>query len=95
VREVKSRSAQVGDFNGVVETVSRLEHAYDIGTDGVVPQQNISDAAYEHAWFHNTFATAIFCPERSKAWQAHAMQGSKECTVRKTSSGSSGRASGV
>src|SRR5579862_2362528 len=94
VREVQGRSAEIGESNVVAEIVARFQNTQHVGPNAVVAEQDVADAANERA-VHRIFATPILRPEGSKAWQAHAMQGSNECTVRNTSSGSSGRANGV
>src|SRR5438034_11271402 len=92
--EVERGSAEVCDLNALVEGIHRLEKPHYIGPDAVVAEQNVPDAANQRL-SHRIFATPILRPEASNAWQAHAIHGSNECTVRNTSNGSSGRASGV
>src|SRR5271166_4231108 len=94
IDQVKGWGPQVGDFDAIVEFVAGGQKPRDVRPDAVIPQPDVSDPANQHL-LHSTFTLAIWRPDGSNAWQAQAMQGSKECTVRKTSSGSSGRASGV
>jgi hypothetical protein len=94
IDQVKGRGPQIGDFDALFELLVGGQKPRDIRSDTVIPQQDVSDSANQHL-LHSTFTLAIWRPDGSKVWQAQAMQGSKECTVRKTSNGSSGRASGV
>ena len=94
VGEIERGRAKIRDLDVIVEGVGRLQQSDDVGTDRVVAKQDVADAADEHV-LHRIFATPILRPEGSNAWQAQAMQGSNEWTVRNTSSGSSGFASGV
>ena len=94
IDQIKSRSSQIDDFDAIVELIAGSQKPRHVRSDAIIAQQNVADPADQH-FLHNTFTLAICRPDGSKVWQAQAMQGSKECTVRKTSSGSSGRASGV
>ena len=94
MREIECGGAHVGDLDVVAKFVQRLEQAHNIRTSRIVTEQNVSDSGNESI-LHKIFATPILRPEGSNAWQAQAMHGSNECTVRNTSSGSSGFAKGV
>ena len=95
IDQIKRRRSQVGDFNTFLELVAGSQKPRDVWSDAVVAQQHVADPADQDLLPHSTFTLAICRPDGSKVWQAQAMQGSNECTVRRTSSGSSGRASGV
>src|SRR5450755_2202937 len=94
IDDFESRRSQVGDFNARFEIIAGGQKTRHIGADAIVSQQDAADAADQNV-SHSTFTLAICRPDGSKVWQAQAMQGSNECTVRRTSSGSSGLASGV
>src|SRR5579864_1400008 len=92
--EIQRRGTQIGDFDVLAELVLGLKQPDHIRTQSVIPEQYIAHAANQYA-AHRILAVEIFRPEGSNAWHAHAMHGSNECTVLRTSSGSSGLASGV
>ena len=61
------------------------------GTNTIVPKKEVANPGNQDR-LHSTFTAESLRPFVSKAWQAQAMQGSKACKVRSTSSGRSGSA---
>src|SRR5579872_102000 len=94
VREVERGRAQIGKLDFLIKGVFRFKETQNIRPEPIISEQHVPHTANQYA-VHRIFAVLIFRPEGSNAWHAHAMQGSNECTVRRTSSGSSGLASGV
>ena len=66
MREVQGRSAEVSDFNLLVEGTHRFEKPNHIRPHAVVPKQDVPDAANER-FLHRIFATPIFRPDGSNA----------------------------
>lgn len=102
-REVQTGGAEIHHFH-IRTTFVRATKQFDSErTKAIIAQQNVSDSSHRASlWrirdgssIHCTFTCAISRPVTSRVWQEHAMQGSKECTVRSTSSGFSGSATGV
>src|SRR5580700_973374 len=95
IDEVQTRRANVHQLNLSAELILRFQTRDGVRTKAVVLEQNVAHTGDKNSWSHRTFTDAIFFPSGSKVWHAQAMQGSKECTVRKTSSGFSGSAMGL
>src|SRR3954464_10710508 len=91
-REVESRRADVDELDTFGRLVGRLEHADDERSKAIVAHQHVSQTKDPD---HNAFTFAISVPSTSTVWMAHARQGSKECTVRISSSGRCGSATGL
>src|SRR3954463_5022186 len=93
IGKIQYRRAQVR-YAGTLEVVQGFEWARDVRTDGIVAHQDIADSC-DGDWLHSAFTLAILLPSGSNVCTAHAMHGSNECTVRRTSSGISGLAMGL
>lgn len=64
--QIECRSTEIGNLDAIAEAIGRLQKANDVGSDRVVAQKDIADAANEYV-LHRIFATAIFRPDGSKA----------------------------
>ena len=77
IDEIERRRAQVFQRDSSLEAAGILELMQHIGSDPIIPEQNVANAGDQYA-FHKTFTSAMCFPSGSKVWQAHAMQGSNE-----------------
>src|SRR6266699_599487 len=91
-RKVKTRRAEVYQLH-VLKIVLRFKHLDGERSDAIIAHQNIPYTP-DPDFSHRTFTRAISRPDGSNVWQAHAIQGSNECTVRSSSRGRSGSATG-
>jgi hypothetical protein len=84
------RRAQIEQLHPGWKGVTPSEQLDHEGPEAVVAQENIAETDDREA--PSTFTVAIVRPAGSRVWQAQAMHGSKECTVRSTSGGRSASA---
>src|SRR5579864_7072680 len=67
MRQVERGSAEIGDLDAVAEAVLGFQKTSDVGSNGIVAEQHIADAADQDSRAHRILATAIFRPAGSKA----------------------------
>src|SRR5574337_338882 len=97
--QAQSWCTGIDQLNGGGKFPAGAQQFNDVRAEAIIAQQHVTEPDdgnwRREARVHRTFTVAIVRPSTSSVWQAHAMHGSKECTVRRISSGFSGLAIGV